>query len=76
MSRDELTDAEKWLYDNPNVHSTPTVYRDSCYICRDPDYAQMGMSLCFRCYSCGGHVAADDCICDECGSDQRDNQEV
>ena len=71
MSREDLTPAEKWLYDNPNIQSTPdpSIYRASCYICRDPDYAKMGLPLCRKCTYCGGHVAADDTECDECGKD-------
>jgi hypothetical protein len=45
------------------------LYRDYCYICRDPEYAAMGLPLCRRCGECGGHVAADDCVCDDCGHD-------
>jgi len=50
--------------------STPTVYRESCYICRDPEFAQMGLPLCSLCPSCKtGHVPADDPVCDDCGFD-------
>lgn len=73
MSYDDLTDVEKWLYDSeftsePNLD----IYNARCYICRDPDYAQMGLPLCYPCVKCGGHVAADDTRCDDCGEDQRD----
>jgi len=51
--------------------STPTVYKDDCYICEDPEFAQMGLPLCYACKYCGGHVAADSCVCDICGKDQR-----
>jgi hypothetical protein len=44
-------------------------YRESCYICRDPEFAQMGLPLCRACPACGGHVAADDVVCDDCGHD-------
>jgi anaerobic ribonucleoside-triphosphate reductase len=44
---------------------TSTVYKEDCYICRDPEFA-----LCYRCKYCGGHVAADSTVCDECGNDQ------
>jgi hypothetical protein len=47
--------------------SIPVVYNDKCYICRDPEYAQMGLPLCQKCLACGGHVAADDDSCDDCG---------
>jgi len=55
---------EKWC-------TSTTVYNEHCYICRDPEYAQMGLPLCYPCNKCGGHVAADDCVCDDCGVDQR-----
>lgn len=66
MSRDELTDAEKFLYDDPRIYSIPEVYEEGCYICEDPDYAMMGLPLCFACPECGSHVAADEGYC-ECG---------
>lgn len=47
--------------------TTPTVYKRSCYICNDPEFAQLGMSLCKACPGCGGHVPADDVECDDCG---------
>ena len=47
--------------------STPVVYSPTCYICRDPEFAQMGLPLCRKCPQCGGHVPADDDICDDCG---------
>lgn len=50
--------------------STPTVYRDNCYICRDPEFAQMGLPLCKFCPICEtGHVPADDSECSDCGED-------
>lgn len=52
-----------------DVTSTPVVHRQGCYICEDPEFAQMGLPLCRRCQSCGGHVAADSTVCDECGHD-------
>jgi len=45
------------------------VYSDTCYICNDPEFALMGLPLCFPCKMCGGHVSADDTVCDECGYD-------
>ena len=60
------------LYDG--ITSTPTVYRDGCYICEDPEFAQMGLPLCYPCRFCGGHVAADDTICDECDKEQQENE--
>jgi hypothetical protein len=45
------------------------LYRSSCYICRDPEYAQMGLPLCYPCPKCNGHVPADDTVCTDCGFD-------
>lgn len=50
--------------------TTPVVYRANCYICRDPEFAQMGLPLCRKCPECEGHVAADDTVCDDCGFDE------
>ena len=50
--------------------STPTIYKATCYICRDPEFAQMGLPLCKPCPECKtGHIAADDTICDNCNYD-------
>ncbi len=49
------------------VTTIPTVYRSGCYICEDPEFAQMGLPLCRKCEKCEGHVAADDTKCDDCG---------
>ncbi len=46
------------------ITTTPTVYNANCYICRDSEFAQMGLPLCYACLVCGGHVAADDGVCD------------
>lgn len=56
---------------DPNIFSTPdpTIFRDNCYICIDPEFAQMDMSLCKPCEICKGHVLADDTVCDDCGAD-------
>jgi hypothetical protein len=43
--------------------------RTGCYICDDPEYALMGLPLCYPCPACGGHIPADDCVCDDCGRD-------
>jgi hypothetical protein len=32
--------------------STPVVHRDGCYICEDPEFAAMGLPLCFKCPAC------------------------
>lgn len=50
--------------------SKPMVYNKDCCICKHPEYAKMGLPLCYACYNCGGHVPADDVVCDECGKDQ------
>lgn len=42
----------------------PEIYKASCYICRDPEFALMGMSVCKPCPTCGAHWAADDSDCD------------
>lgn len=55
--------------------TTPTVNRSGCYICEDPEFAQMGLPLCHKCSKCGGHVAADDTICDDCGHDHMEDYE-
>lgn len=66
------TDPAYWmLFDGKT--STPVVYRDYCYICRDPEFAQMGLPLCNLCPTCKtGHVAADDEECDDCGASLRE----
>ena len=51
----------------------PVVYRRGCYICEDPEFAQMGLPLCRTCGHCAGHIAADDTRCDDCGLDGRDD---
>lgn len=40
-----------------------------CYICNDPEFSRMGLPLCRKCPACGGHIAADDAVCDVCGLD-------
>jgi hypothetical protein len=61
-------DPAYWMLKDDFV-TTPEVYKETCYICRDPEFAQMGLPLCKPCNKCGGHVAADDSICDDCGHD-------
>jgi hypothetical protein len=56
---------------DPSKRSTTTVYRDGCYICEDPEFALMGLPLCYSCNKCGGHVAADDTVCNDCGFDHQ-----
>lgn len=62
-------DPAQALLRNPDVYSTPTVYDADCYICNDPEFAQMGLPLCKPCPDCDdGHVPADDVECSNCGS--------
>ncbi len=72
LTNDPLTHGEAFLFNNPNHASEPDpdVFSESCYICNDPDFAQMGLPLCYPCRFCKGHVAADDSVCDACGKDQ------
>jgi hypothetical protein len=60
---------------DPSKRSTTTVHKDGCYICEDPEFALMGMPLCYPCPKCGGHVAADDTCCDDCGCDAQEEHE-
>lgn len=60
--------AEWMLYDG--FTSTPVVHKTGCYICEDPEFALMGLPLCRVCPECGGHIAADDSVCDDCGYDE------
>lgn len=59
--------------------STPKVFRKGCYICEDPEFAQMGLSLCTPCKPCieagrgEGHTPADNPICDDCGHECHSN---
>jgi hypothetical protein len=63
-----------WWMMEDDFTSTPVkgLYRDNCYICRDPEFAQMGLPLCYACTECGGHVAADDTVCDDCSVDAQE----
>lgn len=60
------SDPAYWLLEHPDIYSTPVpgLYRDNCYICRDSEFAQMGMPLCYPCIVCNGHVPADDVECE------------
>lgn len=58
--------------------STPSVKDSDCYICNDPEFAQMGLPLCKPCPYCtatagvpAGHVPADDEDCSVCGQSLR-----
>lgn len=75
-----LTPAERILY-NDDYTSSTRVYDPNCYICRDPDFARMGLPLCRECPRCReksagtelGHVAADDTSCTVCGYDEQES---
>ncbi|WP_169541952.1 hypothetical protein [Nocardia jiangxiensis] len=69
----KASDPAYWMLSNGHT-STPTVFDRNCYICRDPEYAQMGVSLCRPCPACtkkqgtnAGHIPADDVECSVCG---------
>lgn len=61
---DEAEGKEGWV-------TKTTAYNERCYICRDPEFALMGLPLCKPCnvvvdgVVCGAHTPADDCVCDE-----------
>jgi hypothetical protein len=78
----KTTDPAYWMLSSPNIPVTPkNVHRDGCYICEDPEFAQMGLPLCQPCPECSkaetsvgaqptkGHIPADDPICEDCGFD-------
>lgn len=55
------------LQDDVTTTPAPGLFRDDCYICRDPECAAMGLPLCYPCGACQGHVPADDTTCTDCG---------
>lgn len=61
---------EEGLSGKREVKVSP-VYNSYCYICNDPEFALMGLPLCYPCNQCGAHVPADDGVCDN-GHDQED----
>lgn len=63
------SDPCQWMLKD-DFTSHPTVYKKGCYICDDSEFAQMGLPLCYPCQFCGGHVAADNTVCDDCGKEQ------
>lgn len=78
------SDPAYWMLKDDFI-STREVYREHCYICEDPEFAQMGLPLCNPCPYCisegkEGHVPADDECCDDCGKSLRewceDNEQV
>lgn len=62
----KTTDPCYWMLFDEHT-TTPTIFRKGCYICEDPEFAQMGLPLCRVCPVCSGHVPADDEACDDCG---------
>lgn len=54
---------------DPTKRSTTNVYSRGCYICDDPEFSLMGLPLCYACFVCGEHVAADNMECGACGHD-------
>jgi hypothetical protein len=63
------SDPAYWMLSDEHT-TTPVIYREGCYICEDPEFAQMGMPLCYKCSKCQGHVPADDTVCDDCEESQ------
>lgn len=74
MAREDLTPFEKYLYDDPYVSKQKGPRSDTCFICNDPDFSRMGLPLCRACPKCGGHIAADDSRCDDCGYDEENGR--
>jgi hypothetical protein len=58
--------------------SSTNVYDANCYICRDPEFSEMGLPLCRECPDCKeherglGHVPADEDECTVCGFNERE----
>lgn len=53
--------------------SKRTIFKKGCYICEDPEFALMGLPLCYRYKFCNGHIPADSDICDDCGKQVNHN---
>ena len=64
MSRPMRPDDPAYWMLHDGVETVPTVRNVNCYICRDPEFAQMGLPLCYECLVCKAHVPADDPVCD------------
>lgn len=68
-------DPAYWMLKDGHA-TTPVVNDPNCYICRDPEFAQMGLPLCRKCPNCykvtgkDGHIPADDTVCTICGHDE------
>lgn len=75
MAKTQIDDPAYFLLEqgrkDPSKRSKTTVYKEQCYICEDPEFALMGLPLCYPCYKCNGHVPADDSICSDCKTDQQ-----
>ena len=89
-----LTDSTQMKIEDPAYFlladgqtTTPSVHRAGCYICEDPEFAQMGLPLCRPCPRCSeehrvehpemddhtaGHIPADDEECSDCGYNVRE----
>lgn len=60
------------------IVTTPRVHRAGCYICKDMEFARMGLPLCSPCCACSirfqrpgaGHIPADNPVCDDCEHEQ------
>jgi hypothetical protein len=61
---------------DPSKRTVPTVYQEGCFICEDPEFALMGLPLCYACEECRGHVPADDSVCTDCGHDNCGEEEL
>lgn len=74
------SDPAHWMLErgreDPSFRSKKTVHRAGCYICEDPEFALMGLPLCYPCAKCGGHVPADDSVCSDCKFDHSDLPDV
>jgi hypothetical protein len=69
----KTSDPAYWMLSSESVTPKP-IHKPGCYICEDPEFAQMGLPLCQPCDQCGGHVPADDTQCDnpDCNYDAYD----
>jgi hypothetical protein len=56
------SDAAFWMLLDDKT-SVPVVHRDGCYICEDPEFAAMGLPLCFPCPAC----VRKQQVCGACG---------
>lgn len=66
----KASDPAYWMLAAPFFSTPdPSIYSENCYICRDPEFAQMGLPLCYPCPFCQGHVPADDTVCSDCDED-------